>query len=187
MSSDDGTEPNDVKPLNAGGAESAAGVLVVGYGNPLRGDDGLGWHAAGLLEADPRLRGAQVLWQHQLTPELALDFSRASLVVLIDVSVDQAPGVILVRPLDTPAGRVGSTSTHHTDPASLVALARGLWGAAPEVIIVSVGAGSLEVGETLSPVVAAALPALVEAVARVVVEHGGSQRAPADPARLGDV
>ena len=34
------------------------GVLVVGYGNSLRGDDGLGWHAALRLAADPRLAGA---------------------------------------------------------------------------------------------------------------------------------
>ena len=31
------------------------GVLVVGYGNALRTDDGLGWHAAERLADDPRL------------------------------------------------------------------------------------------------------------------------------------
>ena len=34
---------------------TAAGVLVVGYGNSLRGDDGVGWHAARLLAADGSL------------------------------------------------------------------------------------------------------------------------------------
>ena len=48
-----------------------AGVLVVGYGNSLRGDDGIGWHAARLLTDDPRLTGARVLTHHQLAPELA--------------------------------------------------------------------------------------------------------------------
>ena len=47
---------------------TGAGVLVVGYGNPLRGDDGFGCHAAALLAADPRLEEARVLARHQLTP-----------------------------------------------------------------------------------------------------------------------
>jgi hydrogenase maturation protease len=181
VSNDDGAELNNVKLENAGGAESAAGVLIVGYGNPLRSDDGLGWHAAELLARDPRLRAAQVLWQHQLTPELALDFSQATLVVLIDASAEEAPGVISVRRLDAPVGRgSGSASTHHTDPASLVALARELWGTAPDVFIVSVGAESLEVSEALSPVVQAALPGVVEAVVGILTK-------PADATRLDDV
>ena len=65
---------------------TAAGVLVVGYGNPLRSDDGIGWHAADLLATDPRLAGAQVLTHHQLAPELAEDISRASLVVLVSAA-----------------------------------------------------------------------------------------------------
>ena len=64
----------------------AEDVLVIGYGNPLRGDDGAGWKAAELLAEDPRLAGAVVLARHQLTPELADDVSRASLVVLVDAS-----------------------------------------------------------------------------------------------------
>jgi hydrogenase maturation protease len=171
VSSGDGTEPNTVKPEDAGGAESAVGVLVIGYGNPLRSDDGLGWHAAEMLARDPRLAGADVRWQHQLTPELAHDFSQARLVVLIDVSVDEAPGAISVRRLEAPAGKVGSTSTHHTDPASLVALARELWGAEPDVFVVSVGAESLEVGEALTPTVAGAQPGVAEAVVAIVRER----------------
>src|SRR5919198_4121190 len=74
-------------------------VLVVGYGSSLRGDDGLGWHAAALLAADPRLAGAEVLARHQLTPELAEDVSRAALVVLVDARADGggAPGEVAVR------------------------------------------------------------------------------------------
>jgi len=168
VSSDRRLQPNTVEPENAGGAKSAVGVLVIGYGNPLRSDDGLGWHAAEMLARDPRLSGADIRWQHQLTPELAHDFSRVRLVVLIDVSVEQAPGEIAVRRLDGTSGKAGTTSTHHTDPAALVALARELWGAAPDVCMVSVGAGSLEVGEALTPAVEAALPELVDIVLRVV-------------------
>jgi Ni,Fe-hydrogenase maturation factor len=37
---------------------TGAGVLVVGYGNSLRGDDGVGWHAAGSLATGDRLSDA---------------------------------------------------------------------------------------------------------------------------------
>ena len=147
-----------------------AGILIVGYGNALRSDDGLGWHAAALLADDPRLGGAQVLWQHQLTPELAYDISQASLAVLIDVSVEQEPGAISVRRLDASPGN-SSAWSHHVDPAALVSLARELWNAAPDVFVVSVGAASLEVGDRLSPAVAAALPAVVDAVVALVAGH----------------
>ena len=49
---------------------TAAGVLVVGYGNPLRGDDGAGWHAATRLAADPRLAGAAFAHGDRLSPAL---------------------------------------------------------------------------------------------------------------------
>jgi hydrogenase maturation protease len=153
------------------GAETTAGVLIVGYGNTLLGDDALGWHAIARLADDPRVRGARVLWQHQLTPELALDVSAASLVVLIDASVADEPGAITVRRLGPGPGD-GSAWSHHVDPDTLAALARELWGATPAVFVVSVGAASLEAGDPLSPAVERAIPAVVEAVVAIVVEHG---------------
>jgi hydrogenase maturation protease len=148
----------------------AVGTLIVGYGNSLRSDDGLGWHVVERLAQDARLSGATVQWRHQLTPELAHDIGQSSLVVLIDVSVEQEPGVIAVRRLEA-TSTPGSAWSHHVDPESLVALARELWNASPDVFVVSVGAGSLDVGEQLSPAVEAALPKVVETVIGLVSEH----------------
>jgi hydrogenase maturation protease len=127
--------------------------------------------AASLLADDPRLRGARVLQRHQLTPELAADVAEASVVVLIDVNVVDEAGVVSVRRVDETAGS-GSGTSHHADPADVIALARALWDASPAVFIVSVGAESLEVGEDLSAPVLRALPAVVDAVAAIVAEHG---------------
>jgi hydrogenase maturation protease len=93
------------------------GILVVGYGNALRTDDGFGWHAAEILAADPRLDGATVLARHQLTPELALDFIRATFVVLIDASHGHPPGTFTIERVER-AGRAGTAWSHHLDPAS---------------------------------------------------------------------
>jgi hydrogenase maturation protease len=152
------------------------GILVVGYGNALRTDDGFGWHAAELLAADPRLDGATVLARHQLTPELALDFSRATFVILLDVCHGPPPATFTIERVER-AGRDGTTWSHHLDPASLVALAHELYGRAPDVCLVSVGAASFEVGDQLSPMLEAALPKIVDAVAGLVVARVARQDA----------
>jgi hydrogenase maturation protease len=162
----------------------AAGVLVVGYGNPLRSDDGVGPAVAERLAADPRLRGADVRAEHQLTPELALDASAASFLVLIDAAEDVAAGEVAVRRLgpggvagDGPVEEAGPPLTHHLDPGALLGLARQLFGAAPEdVVIVGIGPVSLDVGETLSPEVEAAAARAVELVAGLVAERAAIGR-----------
>jgi hydrogenase maturation protease len=145
-------------------------VLVIGWGNSLRGDDGLGWHAASLLAADQRLAGARVLARHQLTPELAEDVGRASLVVLVDARAGHGPpGEITVTTVEPdPAA---PALTHHLDPGALSALAAELYGRVPPVLLVSVGAASFEAGERLSAAVAAALPEVVATVARLVAQR----------------
>jgi hydrogenase maturation protease len=151
------------------------GVLVIGYGNALRTDDGLGRHAAERLADDPRLAGATVIGCHQLTPELALDVSRAALVVFVDASHGLPAGAVTIEPMER-TGRSATGWSHHFSPSSLVDLAGELYGRSPDVLLVSVGVESLQLGDRLSPVVEAALPRLVEAVAELVaarsVERG---------------
>lgn len=48
-----------------------ARVLVLGYGNPLRSDDGLGWRVAVELFRANASVDVLVLPCHQLTPDLA--------------------------------------------------------------------------------------------------------------------
>jgi hydrogenase maturation protease len=147
-----------------------AGVLVVGYGNPLRSDDGIGWHAAGLLATDPRLAGARVLTQHQLAPELATDVSRASLVVLVDAAAEGDPGSLSVRRV-RPRPPTPTRWSHHLDPETLAGLAETLYGFVPPIVLVSVSAGSLAEGDRLSTALERALPEVVEVVADVVTGH----------------
>jgi hydrogenase maturation protease len=157
------------EPTRAGSASGP--VLVIGYGNPLRSDDGVGPAVAVRLAADPRLAGAEIRAEHQLTPELALDASRASLLVLVDAGTTEAPGEISVRRLDAAAAGSGTAWTHHLDPSALVGLTRELWGAAPPVVIVSIGPASLEVGESLTDTVAPAVPRAVDLIAAIVEAH----------------
>jgi hydrogenase maturation protease len=157
------------------------GVLVIGYGNALRTDDGLGRHAAERLAHDPRLVGATVMSRHQLTPELALDVSRAQLAVLVDARHDVPAGVLSVRAVTRTADARPSWS-HHLDPASLLALADELYGHVPVMFTVGLGIASLEAGDDLSPAVRAALPTVIDAVADLVLAQG-ADRALTEPSR----
>jgi hydrogenase maturation protease len=155
-----------------------ARVLVIGYGNALRTDDGVGWHAARLLAGDPRLADVVVVAEHQLTPELAFDLSLASLVVLLDATTETPPGTVTVRSITEPGAAAGGdagvppgASSHHVDPELLLVLARQLYGSAPEAVVVSVGVSEMGLGEGLTPAVEAALPAVADIVARLVAEH----------------
>lgn len=137
-------------------------VLIIGYGNPLRSDDGLGWHAAERLRselADPEIEIRAV---HQLTPELADPLSRARRVIFIDAAAEGEPGTLQRRSLTPSAG--GDAFTHHATPSALLAAARSLYGHAPEAILFSVPAESVAFGESLSPMVRQALDELVEQI-----------------------
>jgi hydrogenase maturation protease len=149
---------------------TGAGALVIGYGNPLRGDDGIGWYAAELLADDPRLHGAQVLTSHQLVPELAENVSRASLVVLVDATMQGDPGSLSVRRIE-PRPAAPATWSHQLDPETLADLAEALYGAAPPMVLVSVAAGSFAEDDRLSLPVQQALPEVVEAVAGVITSR----------------
>ena len=150
--------------------------LVVGFGNLLRTDDGIGAATVERLDADRRFDRARadgrlrVFWTHQLTPELAVDFAAADVVVLVDADVQLAPGNLDVRPVDAATASAGSGPgmTHHVDAATIAAMCRDLYGGSPEVWIVGVGPASMEVGEQLSDVVSAAVPRVVEAIVQVL-------------------
>jgi hydrogenase maturation protease len=164
-------------------------TLVIGYGNPLRGDDGAGWRAAELVSADRRAAGVTVLRCHQLTPELAEDLSAADLVVLVDASCDGAsPGVITISAIgavgtaDHPKGPAWS---HLLEPAGLVGLAERLYGHAPPAVLLRVAAANLEPGVGLSPEVSTAMPEVVGTVFGVIEAHERGSLAPGTTSAVG--
>ncbi len=71
--------------------ETRGSVLVIGYGNTLRGDDGAGCYVAERLCALNHEPGLKVLSLHQLTPELAQPVAEAGLVIFIDASIQSPP------------------------------------------------------------------------------------------------
>lgn len=136
-------------------------VLIIGYGNPLRGDDGLGWRVAERLAAEwPE---AQTLTCQQLTPELAEPISRAARLVFVDAAAHGPPGTIHEQPLQPDASSPASF-THHVTPGVLLALSEKLFGHLPEAVLFSVAGESFDFGQALSLPVEAALPEVIRRV-----------------------
>lgn len=134
--------------------------LVIGYGNPLRGDDGLGPEVARRVGEIISGTALEILTPHQLAPELAEPVSRARLVIFVDARLGEIAGAWTSEEIK-PADTLPPAITHHLTPPVLLAYARALYGACPRALAVSVVAASFECGEQLSPAVAAAVPDVV--------------------------
>jgi len=132
---------------------SASGhALILGIGNPLRGDDGLGWVVAEQLAQAGDL-ACSVQMVHQLTPELAEHMAAAALVVMIDATREGEPGDVRLRPLSSSVQQLGAVGTHHTTPEELVGLTRAVYGHCPPVVVITMTGADFCLGEHLSPVV----------------------------------
>ena len=151
-------------------------ALLIGYGNTLRGDDGLGPHVAERLAADLIPPDRRVAC-HELVPELVVPVSEADLVVFVDASRDRRPGEIAcARIAPVPAGPQVAFS-HALTPATLLALARDLYAASPTAWLLSVGAAAFDYTEGLSPTVLATLPALRDQLRALLAGEGATNHA----------
>jgi hydrogenase maturation protease len=121
--------------------------LVIGIGNPLRGDDGVG-----ALLAEP-VGGRNV---QQLTPELAAELAELEAVVFIDAwlaPVGAAPQLTVITPA------AGAAESHRLEPAQLLAISQALYGRSPQAHLLRVPAYGFDHGTALSAELQACLPA----------------------------
>lgn len=149
-------------------------ACVIGYGNPLREDDGLGFEAAAALCAGLSDReDVEVHACHQLTVDLAEVLSRAECAVFVDAANEgEEAGRVRLRRLTASDPAAGSF-THHLTPGTLLGLCRALYGRAPEGVLVSVSGAEFGFGDGLSPRVGLALPGVVGLVRAICLEGVG--------------
>jgi len=123
-------------------------VLVIGYGNTLRGDDGFGVAAAEQLRETSKTDQVRVLTCQQLTPELASEMSKVDRVIMIDAARGNTPGLITVSKVEPESDL--TTFTHELRPSTLLACPQGLYGTCPETFLVSVTGYSFDFSDELS-------------------------------------
>ena len=141
-------------PVSSPGPSSVApgdgAVLVIGYGNDLRGDDGLGLVVADQLKTIIDCPTVHILAAHQLTFDLAELISRARSLILIDAA---------------------HTMLHHMEADALLACTLALYGTAPPATLWTVTGAAFDYDTTLSPQVQAALPTFLTQLTQTIQEH----------------
>ena len=124
-------------------------LLLIGYGNPDREDDGVAWHILRALAIKlglpspssyedefrefPRIDFAFYL---QLTPEMAEDIRAYEYVCFIDAHTGSIPEP--VRLIDVESEFQASPFTHHLTPQSLLSMCETIYGKKPDSALVSV-------------------------------------------------
>jgi len=126
-------------------------VLVLGYGNPYRGDDGVGpLLAERVAQWLASLGEAVELWVgQQLLPELAEDLANHDVVVFCDASAVPLEDGFLLEDIYVSSDPEGLT-LHSVSPQWLLGLAQSLAGHAPKAYLLSVEGESFDFREGLT-------------------------------------
>jgi hydrogenase maturation protease len=138
---------------------SPVGCLILACGNTLRSDDGVGpflaeW-AAERFSENPDVR---VVSTQQWTPDLAERIAEARSVLFVDSSQESSPGRVSLIPVAAQDGDAAVTP-HHLGAPALLGLTHELYGSrSAHALMLTVGTGSTELGESFSERVEAALP-----------------------------
>jgi hydrogenase maturation protease len=155
------------------------GTLVIGLGNLVHSDDGVGVHAVHRLQTDPRVApevslidgGTQGL---SLIPHIS-GFPR--LLVIDAVDVGEAPGTVIRMDGAALDGLRGKPTVHQLGFADLMIALKLLGDAPEEVIVFGVQPLSTEWSATLTPAVQASLDRLTNLVVAQLEAWSESPRA----------
>jgi hydrogenase maturation protease len=137
----------------------ASKILIVGIGNPGRGDDGLGPALIARLAALPpdslpegriiEFPGGKMsgVWKYQLNVEDALTIRDFDAVVFADAAA-QGDDPVAFKEIH-PAAAIAFT-THELSPAAVLALSEELYGRAPQGFVLAMRGSGWQLGESLS-------------------------------------
>ncbi|MGA2961445.1 MAG: hydrogenase maturation protease [Candidatus Korobacteraceae bacterium] len=137
-------------------------ILVIGYGNPLRGDDGFGGLAASYVE-ERQIPGLEVIISHQLNPELTELLHNCSHAIFLDAVAGDEPGTLRATPVEH--CDLSSSGMHHFEPGSLLALSQAIFGQSPPATLITATARSFHHGDEISPEVRQAAATAAETIA----------------------
>ena len=153
--------------------------LILGIGNCLLSDDGVGVHAARLLQAEPPPETTVLAVETDFFSALPF-LERCTRALVIDaMDVGQPPGT-LCRCRGEDLAKPGRMHSLH---------GLGLWNTLefldethrPEVHVLGVQPGRIKLDLDLSPHVASALPRIVQAARSIIAEFGRPEEAIAQP------
>jgi hydrogenase maturation protease len=156
-------------------------VLIIGYGNPSRRDDGVGLAVvnglrarlgkAPLEEGDDgynELGGAvDTLFLQQLMPELAETLAGYERVWFVDAHLGIYPELVRRTALIAQFGL--ASVSHHLGPETLLALAQQMYGRTPVGELISIRGFDFDFGDEFSPETAAGVRQAIEDLGQVLI------------------
>jgi hydrogenase maturation protease len=133
--------------MEASSTHRSAISVVIGYGNPIRQDDAMGWKAAQLLQRALPPHAVEIVQEHQLTPELVTRLKQARLAIFLDASVNLSPGAIRLQTLYPAKMQPWS---HHILPDQLLTLAEQVNGEVPPAYLISGGVEEMGLSDRMT-------------------------------------
>lgn len=121
-------------------------ICIIGLGNPLRGDDGLGHHLCKLVEG-LGLPGVDTMQVQQLDTAILPDLARYRQLVVVDAAIQEAPVVFT----DTTDPETSANLSHHLQPGIIRGLLKQLFGTDVELKVLRVRGYEFGYGAPLSP------------------------------------
>ena len=140
-------------------------ALVIAYGNPLRGDDGIAWRIANEMRSSVS-DDIRILCVHQLMPELAEALSESEIVIFLDAEMDGEASLVRCRPIEPQSQPM--RFWHHMTPGELLGLCARLYATKPLGFLVTVPGECFEQCDTLSDAAASAIPQALAALYQLI-------------------
>ncbi len=151
-------------------------ILVLGYGNLDRQDDGVAWHILASLLREygfptpesidideyDKEKGIHFLYQLQLLPEIASELSNYDHAIFIDAHNGVIPNEVDL--IDVDPGFQSSPLTHHLTVNSLLYIAQNLNHKYPKSILVSIRGYEFKFTQNLSRQTQELVPIAVEKI-----------------------
>jgi hydrogenase maturation protease len=152
------------------GEDEVPGTLIIGYGNPQRGDDAIGSQAARALERhfsnDPDV---EVIAAQKLTPEMVDDILQRDFVLFLEASSEEAPGTLKRTTVSPEPGPGGGTDQF--TPAALLTAAEQLYGDIPFAMSITMAGWSFEPSQPLSQIAIRHMPDFLRLAKEAVESH----------------
>lgn len=122
-------------------------ILLIGYGNPTRMDDGVGWYIADKIQEkfDDEI---EVLQADQISVEMVEDIKDRDVVILVDAHISDEDDWI--RSVEIEPDPSPGLITHIIKPSNLLAFCQSLYHKHPKAYLYSVKGIVFDFGEELS-------------------------------------
>ncbi|MGK7942300.1 MAG: hydrogenase maturation protease [Crocosphaera sp.] len=126
-------------------------ILIIGYGNTLRGDDGVGYKIVEIIE-QWNLDNITSLAVHQLTPDLAEKISQVDTVIFIDAvpMTDVNTAKLEMKPISI--NQKINNLAHHNNPQQLLSLTQAIYQKIPKAYWLLVPGLNFNFSEDFSPI-----------------------------------